>query len=122
MKDVTITLNGEGLRDTHELNIQISISSTINIDPKTARHQVTAWLVSEVGNMLIGGAPQLVISHKTVWRVPVSLTSSTVGTVDEVGAIDLDAESGELLVNDELKGQILDNVKRLIRPTPTPVS
>lgn len=106
MKDVTITLNGEGLRDTHELNIQISISSTINIDPKTARHQVTAWLVSEVGNMLIGGAPQLVVSHKTVWRVPVSLTSSTVGTVDEVGAIDLDAESGELLVNDELKGLV----------------
>ena len=122
MKNVTITLSGEGLQDTQELNIQVSISTTVNIDPKTARRQVTAWLVSEVGNMLIGGTPQLVISHKTVWRAPVTLTSSEVGPVGEVGAVEVDAESGELLVSDQLKAQILDNVKRLTRPTPAPVS
>lgn len=122
MKNVTITLSGEGLRDTQELNIQVSISTTVNIDPKTARRQVTAWLVSEVGNMLIGGTPHLVISHKTVWRVPAMLTSSEVGLVGEVGTVDLDAESGELLASDQLKEQILDNVKRLTRPTSAPVS
>lgn len=122
MENVTITLSGEGLQDTQELNIQVSISTTVNLDPKTARRQVTAWLVSEVGNMLIGGPPQLVISHKTVWRVPVTLTSSEVGPVGEVGAVEVDAESGELLVSDQLKAQILDNVKRLTRPTPAPVS
>ena len=122
MENVTITLSGEGLQDTQELNIQVSISTTVNLDPKTARRQVTAWLVSEVGNMLIGGPPQLVISHKTVWRVPVMLTSSEVGPVGEVGAVEVDAESGELLVSDQLKAQILDNVKRLTRPTPAPVS
>lgn len=122
MENVTITLSGEGLQDTQELNIQVSISTTVNIDPKTARRQVTAWLVSEVGNMLIGGTPQLVISHKTVWRVPVMLTSSEVGPVGEVGAVEVNAESGELLVSDQLKAQILDNVKRLTRPTPAPVS
>jgi hypothetical protein len=72
--------------------------------------------------MLIGGTPQLVISHKTVWRVPVMLTSSEVGPVGEVSAVEVDAESGELLVSDQLKAQILDNVKRLTRPTPAPVS
>lgn len=122
MENVTITLSGEGLQDTQELNIQVSISTTVNIDPKTARRQVTAWLVSEVGNMLIGGTPQLVISHKTVWRVPVMLTSSEVGPVGEVGAVEVNAESGELLVSDQLKAQILDNVKHLTRPTPAPVS
>jgi len=122
MENVTITLSGEGLQDTQELNIQVSISTTVNLDPKTARRQVTAWLVSEVGNMLIGGPPQLVISHKTVWRVPVMLTSSEVGPVGEVSAVEVDAESGELLVSDQLKAQILDNVKRLTRPTPAPVS
>lgn len=108
MKNVAITLSGEGLQETQELNIQVSISTTVNVDPKTARRQVTAWLVSEVGNMLIGGTPQLVISHKTVWRVPVMLTSSEVGPVGEVGAVEVDAESGELFVNDELKEQILN--------------
>ena len=122
MKQVTITLSGEGLQDTQELNIQVSISTSVHIDPKTARRQVTAWLASEVGNMLIGGPPHLVISQKTVWRVPAMLTSSEVGPVGEVGTVDLDAQSGELLVSEQLKTQILDNVKHLTRPTPAPVS
>lgn len=63
MKYPTITLTGEGIQDTQELNISISIVATINVTAKTARRRVTAWLVSEVGNMLIGGTPQLVIGR-----------------------------------------------------------
>ncbi len=122
MENMTVTLSGEGLRDTQELNIQVSIAITVNIGAKAARRQVTTWLVSEVGNMLIGGEPQLVISNKAIWRVPVTLTSSEVGTVGEVGAVNVDAANGELLVSDELKEQILDNVKYLTHPTPVPIS
>jgi hypothetical protein len=121
MECPTITLTGEGIQDTQELHISISIVATINVDAKTARRRVTAWLVSEVGNMLIGGAPQLVIGKQSVWRVPVILTSSNVGTVGQVGAVDVDTESGEILVGEELREQILDNVRHLAGPTPTPV-
>lgn len=120
MKNVTITINGKGLRDAQALDIQIAISATINITPETARRHVTAWLVSEVGNMLVGGDPKLIISRQTVWRVPVTLTSSEAGVVVQVGAVDLDAESGRLLVSDDLKTQILNNVKHFNRPTPSP--
>lgn len=118
----TITITGDGIQDTQELGIQISIVATVNIDAKTARRRVTAWLVSEVGNMLIGGTSQLVISQQTVWRVPAILTSSSVGTVGQVGVVDVDATSGEILVDEALRKQILENVKHLVSSAPTPVS
>jgi hypothetical protein len=117
----TITLSGDGIQDTQELNISISVVATINVDAKTARRRVTAWLVSEVGNMIIGDAPQLVIGKRSTWRVPAILTSSSAGTVGQVGTVDVDAESGEIIVSEELREQILDNVKHLASPAPTPV-
>jgi hypothetical protein len=110
MECPTITLTGEGIQDTQELNISISIVATINVDAKTARRHATAWLVSKVGNMLIGGTPQLVIGKQSVWRVPAILTSSSVGTVGQVGAVDVDTESGKMLVSEELREQIKRNL------------
>jgi hypothetical protein len=63
--------------------------------------------------MLIGGAPQLVTGKPAVWKVPIILTSSSVGTVGQVEIIDVDAESGEALVSEELREQILDHVRHL---------
>jgi len=118
----TITLDGEGIQDTRELDIHVSIVATVNVDAQTARRRVTAWLASEVGNMLVGGKPQLVISQQTVWRVPAILTCSSAGKVGRVGTVDVDAESGEALVGQDLREQILDNVRHFTRPTPTPIS
>jgi len=122
MDNVTITLNGEGLQDTQELNIQVSVTATVNVGARAARRRVTAWLASEVGNMLVGGTPQLIIGHRTVWRVPAVLTSSERGIVGEVGTVEVDAESNELLITSNLKAQILHNAQQLTRSTPHPIS
>jgi len=116
-----ITLTGEGIQATQKLDIQISIVARVNIDAKTARRRATAWLVSEVGNMLIGGAPQLVISQHTVWRVPVIRTWSSHEMTGQVGVVDVDAASGELLIGEELRKQILYNVEHFVSPTSAPV-
>jgi hypothetical protein len=84
--------------------------AAIEMDAQIARRTVTGWLVSEVGNMLIGGMPELVIGKSIVWRVPVILTSSIVGTVGQVGFVDVDCENGRLLLHDNLVKQILQNV------------
>lgn len=81
----------------------------------------TAWLVSEVGNMLMAGDPRLVIAQTTVWRLPVLLTSSEKGIVGEVGFVDVDAASGEPMTSDALHAQILNNVHRLTRTAPSPI-
>ena len=117
MENLTITLSGEGLQDSQELNIQVSVAAIINIKAKTAQREATTWLVSEVGNMLISGKPQLVISKNATWRVPVLLTSSRSGILGQVGSIDIDAESGELLVSNELREQILKNVQNITSTT-----
>ena len=121
MEYPTITLVGEGIQDTRELDIHISVVAALRVDAGTARRRVTAWLVSEVGNMLIGGTPQLVISKRTIWQVPVILTSSSVGTVGQVGTVEVDAESGEMLASEGLREQILDYVIHLAIPAPAPV-
>jgi hypothetical protein len=70
MENLTITLSGEGLQDTQALNIQVSVAAEINTSAKTAQHKATTWLISEVGNMLIGGTPQLIISVYVLHRRP----------------------------------------------------
>jgi hypothetical protein len=117
MSNVNITLTGAGVQDTQELTIQVSIVATINIEAKAARRKVTGWLVSEVGNMLTGGMPQLIINQaRTTWRVPVILSSSFAGPIGEVGAVEVNTESGELIITPDLRQQIIDNAKHLVRP------
>lgn len=121
MSNTTITLSGEGVEDLNQLNVQISVEAVVNVDAKHARRRVTVWLASEVGNMLIAGDPRLVISRETVWRLPVLLTSSEKGVVGEVGFVDVDASSGELMTSDKLRTQILNHVNELIRPALSPI-
>jgi hypothetical protein len=98
--------------------MQISVMATINTDAMTAKRKVTAWLVSEIANLLVGGMPQLVIGQQSVWRVPVLLTSSQVG---QVGAVDVDTVSGQLFINSDLKKQLIANAKRAARSVSTAV-
>lgn len=49
------------------------------------------------------------------------LTSSSVGTVGQVGTVEVDAESGEMLASEGLREQILDYVRHLASPAPAPV-
>ena len=120
MAQATITLSGEGVQDIQTLNVQIAVEATIHVDAKTARKRATAWLASEVGNMLMAGTPQLVIAEQTVWRLPVLLMSSLSGIVGEVGTVNVDAATGEPAVNDELKKRILTHVQQLISPSLSP--
>ncbi len=113
MTQTTITLTGSGIQESQNLDISISVVAAVNIDARTARRRVTSWVASEVGNMLVGGTPQLVISRKTIWRVPVLLTSSEIGMRGSVGVVDVDAENGELLIPTQTREQILHNVQQL---------
>lgn len=97
--------------------IEIVIEATINTDAKTAQRSVTGWVASEVANMMGGAQPKLVINKRTIWRVPVVLTSSARGVVGQVGSVDVDAETGELFVDEALKESMLNNAKALISST-----
>lgn len=122
MAQATITLSGEGVQDVQELNVQIFVEASVETSAKASRRRVTIWLASEVGNMLMAGTPELVISEKTVWRLPVLMTSSEKGIVGQVGCVDVDASTGEPLADEELKTRILENVNQLVSPALSPAS
>ena len=81
--------------------------------------------MSEAGSLLIGDTPALVIAERAVWRVPVLLTSPSRGVIGTVGAVDVDAQIGEVLADKALGRQILERVvvirpKDRMQPGPTP--
>jgi hypothetical protein len=122
MTETTIVLRGPGVQAARHLDIQIIVEATVNIDAQTARRKVTGWLLDEVGNMLMGGVPQLVIAQKATWRVPVLLYSSEQGLVGEVGIVDVDADSGTVFADDQLRDHILNNVRQIASPIHSPIS
>jgi hypothetical protein len=93
---------------------------SVNIDPRSAKRKVTGWVVSEVGNLLFTAQPKLVIGKRTVWRVPIVLTSKKKGLAGEIGSVDVDAGTGELLVSDKLADDLLNNAKTLVSSAQTP--
>ncbi|MEZ4618779.1 MAG: hypothetical protein R2867_25145 [Caldilineaceae bacterium] len=93
-------------------------SSISPIDERSAQQRVTIWLASEVGNLLVSGTPQLIIdpqgSHQMIWRVPVHMTSSKSGLLSQVGSVDIDGVSGQLLDTETTKAAILNRVNDVI--------
>ena len=116
----SITLTGSGLSIGKHLDITVSVSATIEVDATTAQRKATAWLIGQVGNLLMGDAPALVIGQRTVWRVPVLLTSPSRGVIGQVGAVDVDATSGQVLADPLLAQELATHARNLARSTAPP--
>ena len=116
----SITLTGSGLSVGKRLDITVSVSATIEVDATTAQRKATAWLISQVGNLLMGDAPALVIGQRTVWRVPVLLTSPSRGVIGQVGAVDVDAISGQVLADPLLAQELVTHARNLARSSAPP--
>ena len=116
----SITLTGPGLTTGKRLDITVSVSASIEVDAVTAQRKVTAWLVSEVGNLLTGDAPSLVIEQRAVWRVPVLLTSPSRGVLGQVGSVDVDAVTGNLATTPLLAQELVTHARQLARSTASP--
>ena len=87
---------------------------SVNIDSYTARQSVCKWLFDEVATMLMGHMPQLVIERQRVyWRVPVVLTSQR-GVLGEVGAVIVDAQSGDLSLPPDLANTLVSQAQALL--------
>ena len=113
MFTTSLTFKGIAAPQIREMENPPPVTMTVNIDPNTARRKVTGWLVSYVGNKLMGGTAELVIINQALWRVPALLTSCKIGTVGQAGFVDVDAITGELLVDDNLIEEILNNAINL---------
>ncbi len=80
-----------------EVKVELSLTSQVNITDYTAQRKVTKLLLDQVGNQLYGEKPSLVVGRRLLWRVPVWLALPTTGPLGQVGALDVDAKTGEIL-------------------------
>jgi len=105
--------------ESGELEINIRLSATVNVTAFSARQKVTGYVADEISTNLHGGEPKLVVGEHICWRVPIILSIPPTGDRGEVGAIDVDIATGQLMVSHGLIEEIKNRAEYLAtRPTP----
>jgi hypothetical protein len=101
-----------------QVNISVNVTATLNITAYTAKRKVNALVLNRVGTGLFGDEPSLVVTDKSIcWRVPVFVSTVARGRLGQVGQIDVDAQTGAILADDNLLKAIGDHAERLVTGT-----
>lgn len=86
-----------------KVQVNIHIEAELTVSAMMARRQVTGYLIDNVSDHLGGELPVLAVNGKQLlWRVPVMLYLTSRGNVGKVGEIDVDSQTGQLLVDNAL--------------------
>ncbi|MDQ3248194.1 MAG: hypothetical protein M3Q45_03185 [Chloroflexota bacterium] len=96
------------LPEQAEVKIEVSITARVMVTDVGAQRKVSKLLLDQVGNLLYGEQPTLVAGRRLCWRVPVYLGLPTIGPVGQVGLLDVDAQSGEILFSQPLLDEIAE--------------
>jgi len=91
-----------------EVKIEFSLTAQVNITDFTAQRRVSKLLLDNVGNLLYGERPSLVMGRRLLWRVPVWLALPTTGPLGQVGTLDVDAQTGEILFTQQILEEIAE--------------
>ncbi len=79
-----------------EVNYSFSVRFQFNITPAVARQKVNTYLLMNVGNMLSGGEPTLLLGTVTCWKVPVFCAYPEFERRELLGDLAVNAETGEI--------------------------
>lgn len=110
----------QSLPQTGKLEVEIRVSADVNISAYAARQKANGFLLSHVGYMLHAGEPELVIGPRIVWRVPVILSQRSRGDVGQVGALDVDVETGQVIIRPSQIEEMQTRADEIARRTPSP--
>ncbi len=87
----------------------------INITAFTARQKVSGYVGDRISHLMGGDAPTLVLTKgRLVWRVPIILTRPSQGVVGTVGAIDVDALTGSLVIQPDLAERVKARAEEIV--------
>lgn len=84
------------------LEVDVKVSAQVNVTAFTAQRKVSKMVLDQVSHLLFGDTPSLVLSDRACWRVPVRLAFPITGAVGTVGEIDVDVQTGEVLITEAL--------------------
>src|SRR3990172_12854434 len=96
----------EAIPKTGRLEVDIKVTADVNISAYAARQKVNGFVLSDISFMMHAGDPTLVLAERICWRVSVIISLTSRGDVGEVGAIDVDVETGQIHVTPQLIAEI----------------
>jgi hypothetical protein len=96
----------EELPQMGRMEVDIKVTAEVNVSAYAARQKVNSFVLSEISYMMHAGPPTLVLAERIRWRVPIILSLTSRGDVGEVGAIDVDVETGQMQVTPQLIAEI----------------
>jgi hypothetical protein len=102
-----MTVKVESLAPTAgQFSINIQLSATVKVTAFSARQKVTGFVANEISTNIHGAEPTLIVGDRICWRVPIILSMPPSGDRGEVGAIDVDVETGQLRLTPNLIEEI----------------
>jgi hypothetical protein len=108
-----IIIETEKLPERGPLNIRLDVSITIHTTAEEARCKVSVFAGSEIADLLSGEVPDSVWQKNgAYWRVPVILSSRSLGCIGLVGFIDVNVETGEPHLSEQSTRRIEENAQR----------
>jgi hypothetical protein len=110
---MNVAFGGLTMPEPVTLDINIRVSGQILVGSLAARQKVNRFVVSQIGNLLCAGEPELVIDQPLRWRVPVLLTMPGKGELGRAGEINVDAQTGAIDTDDLAIARIQRNAAYL---------
>lgn len=92
-----------------------SLKPPLQISALVARQKVNSLILTRISNLLLAGEPKLARKSETawVWQVPIDLTFPSGGRVGQAGALEVDAQRGEIHYTEGLLLRIKEEAERL---------
>ena len=88
----------EQIPKTGSIQLTIQIRSQFHFSAKAAQRLARRFVADEISYLLRVGEPTLVASERICWRMPIELALPGHGAVGQVGVVDVDVESGSVLL------------------------
>jgi hypothetical protein len=96
------------------LHVSFHLITTLNVTADAARQKVNREVIPDLGTGLVAQTPELrVIEEQVMWRVPIALSLPEVGDVGQVGVIEVDAHTGEVLIDTDVETEIIQHARWL---------
>jgi hypothetical protein len=99
-----------------EIKVELTLTSKVNFTSHVAQRRVSKLLLDRVG-LLYGERPSLVVNDRLLWRVPIWFSLPTTGPLGQVGTLDVDAQTGEILFNPEILDELRERANALVKRT-----
>jgi hypothetical protein len=103
---MTIILDNVTIPEKGTLEINVRRTVEINFTAEYARTKVNHWVMDQVSYLMGAETPALVAGEEVVWRVPVYISFPQVGKAGNIGAVDVDVQTGEMKNTPELQAEL----------------